>query len=313
MPDNSDQKDDANKRIDPLNSLPVLEQSVWTKLLTAGLPAPPSVPHFDFPALGAALDVSNLAVAARMASEISTLTETARMIPDVSKLGEVVRLAAELSKVAQAAIVNPEFYKVAAYAMPDFSKIAQIDLADETEEAIEKLAMRGWSLPWHLSIGQARDLMDEDPEEIDAFFEAYFENGGLEAIREDILGDKKLEKWKVLLDQCFKNYSSGDFQICIPSLISVLEGSFDYLAFFDERRRKKFFEERIQAATSFQKLTWISLGRFCDVVFMSGDPRRATVYINRHKVMHGSDDPSGWKKVDCLRLFQALDSTRRLI
>ena len=259
-----------------------------------------------------AFDVSNLAVAARMAFEISTLTETARMIPDVSKLGDVVRLASELSKVAQAAIVNPEFYKVATYAMRDFSEIAQIDLADDTEEAIEKLAMRGWSLPWHLSIGQARDLMDEDPDEIDAFFEAYFEDGGLEALREDILGDKKLGKWKVLLDQCFKNYSGGGFQICIPSLISVLEGSFDYLAFFDERRRKKFFEERIQAATSFHKLTWISLHRFCDVVFMSGDPRRATDYINRHKVMHGSDDPSGWKKVDCLRLFQALDSTRRL-
>jgi hypothetical protein len=66
--------------------------------------------------------------------------------------------------------------------------------------------------------------MDEEPDEIDAFFEAYFEDGGLEALREDILGDKKLEKWKVLLDQCFKNYNGGDFQICIPSLISVLEG-----------------------------------------------------------------------------------------
>jgi len=300
MPDDPNQKDDSNKYIGlHVDSLPMLEQSVWAKLLTADLPVTRLVPQFDLSAVGATFGVSKLAVAARMASEISALAETARMIPDVSKLGDVARMASELSKVA-------------VYAMPDFSKIAHIDLTNDTEEAIEKLALRGWSLPWHLSIGNASDLMDEDPDEIDAFFEAYFEDGGLEALRKDILGDKKLEKWKVLLDQCFKNYGSGDFQICIPSLISVLEGSFDYLAFFDERRRKKFFEERIQAATSFQKLTWISLHRFCDVIFMSGDSRRATDYINRHKVMHGSDDPSRWKKVDCLRLFQALDSTRRL-
>jgi hypothetical protein len=172
--------------------------------------------------------------------------------------------------------------------------------------------MRGWSLPWHLPIGNARHLMDEDGDEIDAFFEAYFEDEGLERLRKGILADKKLGKWRVLLEQCFKNYNSGDFHICIPSLIAVLEGSFDYSAFFHERRRETFFKKRIGASTGFQRLTWISLYRFCEVIFMPIDPRTATNHINRNKVMHGSDDPSRWKKVDCLGLFQALDSTRRL-
>lgn len=123
-------------------------------------------------------------------------------------------------------------------------------------------------------------MMDEDADEIDAFFEAYFEDEGLERLRKGILADKKLGKWRVLLEP--------------------------------ERRRETFFKKRIGASTGFQRLTWISLYRFCEVIFMPIDPRRATNHINRNKVMHGSDDPSRWKKVDCLGLFQALDSTRRL-
>jgi hypothetical protein len=40
---------------------------------------------------------------------------------------------------------------------------------------------------------------------------------------------------------------------------------------------------------------------------MPGGPRRATDYVNRNNVKHGLDDPSDWKKVGCLRLFQVLD------
>lgn len=208
----------------------------------------------------------------------------------------------------------PKFDLSSVITVPSFevSKfLVELDLS-RTTEPIQQLAMRGWSLPWHLSFGETEDLVNGNPADIDTFFEVYFDGGGLDGLRQDILGEKKLEKWKLLLDQCFRNYQSGDFQICIPSLIAVLEGSFDYLSFFKEGNRKEFFEEHIKAATGFQKLTWLSLYKFCGLVFMSGDPRKPTDYINRHKVMHGLDDPLGWKKVDCLRLFQALDSTRRL-
>ncbi len=180
------------------------------------------------------------------------------------------------------------------------------------EKHLQQLALRCWSLPWHLGILDLEELVTKKPEEIDAFFEEYFEDGGLATLRKDIVDDKRLSKWDLLLEQCFKNYGSGDFQICIPSLIMVLEGSFNYTSFFSEGHRKDFFRKHIEAAAGFQKLTWVSLCSFCDVVFMPGNPRRTTDYPNRHKIMHGLDDPSKWRKVDCLRLFQALDSTRRL-
>jgi hypothetical protein len=200
--------------------------------------------------------------------------------------------------------------------LPSFDrKVPKIDFDHffrTSEEAIQQLATRGWSLPWGLNLPDMQELAEKNPDEIDAFFEEYFQDGALGKLQVDILRDRKLERWNLLLTQCFKNYANGDFQICVPSLIIVLEGSFNYLSFFKVAHRKKFFDERIEAAVGFQKMTWISLRAFCEVVFMPGDPRRITDYINRHKVMHGLDDPSQWKKIDCLRLFQALDSTRRI-
>jgi hypothetical protein len=197
----------------------------------------------------------------------------------------------------------------------EFPKLPEIDWEAtfrKMEGNLRQLAMRGWSLPWHLGIPDVEDLANESPNEIDSFFERYFEDGGLATLRRDILEDMNLLKWKLLLEQCFKNYESGDFQICIPSLIMVLEGSFNYTAFFSEGHRKEFFRQHVDEAVGFQKMMWVSLRTFCDVIFMPGDPRRSTDYPNRHKIMHGLDDPAKWKKVDCLRLFQALDSTRRL-
>ena len=278
MPDdNPDNPNDSSDPIDPtLNSLPVLEQSVWATLLTAT--AQIQVP---------------------MGFAIGRLDPTIFDFPKIEfPRFEFPRIELPTLDLQAFGIKLPEI---------DFDHVFRT-----MEEVIQQLAMRCWSLPWHLSIPEMQDLVDRNPDEIDAFFEAYFEDGALETLRKDILGDTKLDRWKVLLDQCFKNYGNGDFHICIPSLITVLEGSFNYLAFFSEGHRKKFFDDRIEAAASFQKLTWISLRSFCNVVFRPGDPRKATDYINRHKIMHGLDDPSTWKKIDCLRLFQALDSTRRL-
>ena len=213
-------------------------------------------------------------------------------------------------------LVPVEFPK---FEIPKFDippiKLPEIDWEftfQNLEEHLKQLAMQGWSLPWRLGIPDIRELVTKEPDEIDGFFEAYFEDGGLEKLRQDLLRGNRLDKWRLLLEQCFKNYSSGDFHICIPSLIMVLEGSFNYIAFHNESRRKEFFRKGIKAAAGFKKLTWVSLSCFCDVVFLAVDPRATTDYPNRHKIMHGLDDPSRWRKVDCLRLFQALDSTRRL-
>jgi len=194
----------------------------------------------------------------------------------------------------------------------DFAKLYPELYVRNTEDLMRQLATRGWSLPWHFGLGTVDELVNGPPEEIDGFFEEYFEAEGFTILCKDIMADGNLKKWKVLLRQCIKNYRNGDFHICIPSLIMVLEGSFDYDAFFSEEKRRTFFKQRIQTTSDFQKLTWISLSAFCDVIFVPTNPRRKTNYINRHRVMHGLDDPSTWKKVDCLRLFQALDSTRRL-
>lgn len=68
MPDDPDKKDDSKKLIDPMNSLPLVEQSVWAKLLTAELPVGRLIPQFDLSAIGVAFDVPKLAEAVKVAS-----------------------------------------------------------------------------------------------------------------------------------------------------------------------------------------------------------------------------------------------------
>jgi hypothetical protein len=59
----------------------------------------------------------------------------------------------------------------------EFSKFPEIDWEATfrtMEGSLQQLAMRGWSLPWHLGIRDVEDLANESPDEIDSFFETCF-------------------------------------------------------------------------------------------------------------------------------------------
>ena len=249
-----------------------LDQSVWHKLLTSPVVA-----------------------------ELDRISQRARILAEAT-FPDVGTLAARLSLPE---LKPPEFK------LPEMLQFPEIDTGPylrNLTEAIEKLASNFWSIPWHLDLSQTQELANLTPEEIDQYLEEFFDGGAFTDLRKDVMGDASLDRWKTLLSQCFRNFETGEFHICIPSLILVLEGSFNYEAFFKEKRRKEFFRQKIKSASEFDKVTWISLNRFCDVLFAPTGKGR----INRNRILHGRDQPSNWKRVDCLRLFQALDSTRRI-
>jgi hypothetical protein len=233
-------------------------------------------------------------------------------MPEGFAIGPLDLLSADLLR--QTSITFPKF-EIPKMDLPSF-ELPDIDFDDfhrRVIESVKKLATHFWSLPWHMSLPELQELVQMGPNNIDDYFADYFEGEPFGRLRDDVLGDEKLKRWQQLLNQCFSNYDRDEFQICIPSLLVILEGSFNYSSFFNEKLRKKFFEERISIAAGFDKVIWVSLHSFCEVLFLADDPRKHFAHINRHKILHGFDDPSNWKKVDCLRLFQALDSTRRLI
>ena len=149
-----------------------------------------------------------------MASDDEKLDATEKIVETQSPTLEAsvwAKLIADTFPVFQVPqVVIPKF---------EFPKLPEIDWEAtfrDMEGNLQQLAMRGWSLPWHLGIPDVEELANQSPDEINSFFETYFEDGGLATLREEILGDKNLAKWKILLEQCFKNYESGDFQNLYP-------------------------------------------------------------------------------------------------
>jgi hypothetical protein len=161
------------------------------------------------------------------------------------------------------------------------------DLHRRLIQSVKKLATHFWSLPWHMTPRELQELVQMEPNDIDEYFAEYFEGEAFVRLRDDVLADANLKRWKTLISQCFSNYERDDFHICIPSLIVVLERSFNYSSFFSEKLRKKFFEERITRAAGFDQVFWVSLHTFCEVLFLADDPRKNFDHINRHKILHG--------------------------
>jgi hypothetical protein len=74
------------------------------------------------------------------------------------------------------------------------------------------------------------------------------------------------------------------------------------------RVRNKIVETLAATDRSVQRLGWASILGFLSSVF--GYHSFATLAfdrLNRHWVLHGRDEPR-WTRLDCLRLFQALDT-----
>jgi hypothetical protein len=133
-------------------------------------------------------------------------------------------------------------------------------------------------------------------------------------------GSPRLAKWSPLLNQCQENYERGNYLICVPSLITVIEGaiaSVESAAFKRGRLRRGFFEAKIADCRDdmLSRALWESIYKFVTHLFESssddfGGPR--PVRLNRHWILHGRDVPD-WQQPDALRLFYFLSTLDLLL
>ena len=187
-------------------------------------------------------------------------------------------------------------------------------------ERVELLAALGWTLPMEMSPQEFHALVMQDdltPEAADEWFLDYYsrdEAAEFASLKDHLLESDHLAFWKPLLEQVFDAFSRGQFAVCVPSLLSVLEGSiaipWGVTAFHKERCRKEFFEERVRAARpdSIHQFQWKSLAAFVQTVFEGVDPNREYPIPKRNLILHGKSDPAKWDRADCLRVFQAIDT-----
>lgn len=186
--------------------------------------------------------------------------------------------------------------------------------AEASEENVEDLGQMGWALPLWATPKEAKEIYDlETRDEVDAYFLNAYEGGTEEYrfLKEHLLSNENLERWRPLICQSFRAFERGDYQITVPALISVLEGLVEDLSGrLEESPNPKQTVRQKRQAESGDVKNWIavSVENFVWEVFERHDfSQKRPDLINRNWILHGRDH-TDWSKVDALRLFQAIQT-----
>ncbi|MGG0277787.1 hypothetical protein [Bacillus rhizoplanae] len=205
-------------------------------------------------------------------------------------------------------------------AFPWIKRINWDKTTEAWKESARQLARRGWTCPPSMTIHEVYQINElrYNNQVNKEIAKHYAETDFYERMKETILESELLKEWRVLLIQCFKNYEADTYQITIPSLFSVIEG-FAYKLIYPRFKKYETPDEDMSLARKYGEvkqemengsIRWVlfvSAQEFIRLTFKFAnfDERRPFV-INRNWVLHGRDNPSQWRKVDALRLFNAL-------
>jgi hypothetical protein len=194
----------------------------------------------------------------------------------------------------------------------------------ETTQALEPDALRmgelGWTVPTWEALPSVRSIvLNVPPEELDAFFASLYSRRFREQEREmlrELPARPLLTRWSPLLQEVVKSYRKRHYLVAIPALLAVFEGALAEAG--DTIKSKQTASviakgrvRRLDAGV--ERLAWVSLVGFCSTVFRTDHvfSGPAPDRLNRHWVQHGRSEPT-WTRVDCLRMFQALDTLATL-
>jgi hypothetical protein len=143
------------------------------------------------------------------------------------------------------------------------------------------------------------------------------EKGELEETAKVLLASAELEKWKNLLGEVFDCFRDGKYRVCIPPLLSILEG-FLMESLHKEANvrtnstkvRDAIVGPKWHEENSFIGVMWLSVVTFFQRLFANSEfDSAAPTFINRHWVLHGRS-ATDWTAADALRLINALDTLR---
>lgn len=192
----------------------------------------------------------------------------------------------------------------------------------ETTPASESAAARvgelGWTIPtWGPLLGYAAYAQYETRAALDKHFLAAYRAGPTSAfptLKASLLAAPLLAEWTPLLRQSLAAYSRRQYLVIVPALLLVLEG-----ALLESKGRRRSRNKARHIPREWQgdkvgivRLAWISVASFVDTLFGDHDFREPPPrFLNRHWVAHGRLAPI-WRREDCLRLFQALDTINAL-
>jgi hypothetical protein len=239
----------------------------------------------------------------------------------LAKAAEFARAQAAISDQALkvAAITFPHF-EIPAFPKLVFPEVPRIDFNGFTKEVhagAVRMADCGWTIASWMPINLSQ-FANSTEQEIDEYFlQQYSGNesfeGRLKVTSEELLSSAELKKWNALLQEVFQCIQEGKHIICVPALVSVIDG------FFTEHLIKalSLSQRHVKPNKALEKakwheddtvdgLVWSSVVVFLNRMFADApfdQPRPS--FINRHWILHGRSETE-WKQVDALKLVNAL-------
>lgn len=186
------------------------------------------------------------------------------------------------------------------------------DLEQQFIDATKKLAGFGWTVPSAIIPREFFEISaSHDRTTVDARFVDFHRRAG--CVRSSAMSSVRLARWRPLLRQCLDSHGRGDYLICVPALITALEGAIAFpegIAFVRGSERRAFFNSKIADCLNdlLTRALWESMDIFVSNLFEQA-PFDAVkpLRLNRHWILHGRDTLD-WTEADVLRLFQALDT-----
>jgi uncharacterized protein YeeX (DUF496 family) len=191
----------------------------------------------------------------------------------------------------------------------------------------ELLATIGWILPEEMSFRELAHLVlechDLTIQRVDDFFIDYYDRDGRVEflnLKARLTSSSQLSNWRPLVEQTVSAFERGDYAICVPSLLLMIEGVIRVLWRVEVRKARdcaKFFERKIQITGPktpddceawVLQSRWRSIRAFVENVFGEASDREQYPMPKRHLILHGKSDPAQWDRADCLRLFQAIST-----
>lgn len=187
------------------------------------------------------------------------------------------------------------------------------DLTPLYKDGAARLATFGWTVPMQMSLRQMLEILKEtDADAIDKYFLTFYHQGYGDPPLRNLQGISRsplLSRWGALLEQCFENYGRGQHLICIPALLTVLEGAIavpEGAMFVNSPQRRALFAAKVEEGGDLEGTVWDSLRIFFDNLYQNSDFAGARPSnLNRHWILHGRDEPD-WRRADALRLFHTL-------
>jgi hypothetical protein len=187
----------------------------------------------------------------------------------------------------------------------------------------EHVAKLGWTLDPNIPFPDALHLSGlTSRADADAYVLSLYEEDDpkLEHTERDLRGERLLAPFDTTLQQCFESFRLGQYAICIPNLMNVLEGVTSqldppHITSTDLRKMLKKGGSVAKRAEHdiLTAAIWLSLTTFINDLYEPWTPlaTKPAPALSRHLTQHGRKEPPN-DKIEVIRLLNAITTALSL-